>query len=114
MVFFKINDRKIIFSYESDETESVMRSKLFSVLYAMNIIMQSIFDLAAPAALLFFISWMLVKRVGAPEWIYAIAIPLGILIGLYSMVRFILSATAALTRLEEQNKKNQKNGKNNG
>ena len=95
----------------SDGMELVMRSKLFSVLYAMNIIMQSLFDLAAPAALLFLISWLLVKRVGAPEWIYAIAIPLGILIGLYSMVRFILSATAALSRLEEQNKSNRKNEK---
>lgn len=94
----------------------VMRSKLFGVLYAMNIIMQALFDLAAPAALLFFIAWMLVKRVGAPEWIYAIAIPVGIIIGLYSMVRFIISATTALSRLEEQNKrdKDQKNKRNNG
>ena len=93
-----------------------MRSRLFGVLYAMNIIMQSLFDLAAPAALLFFIAWLLVRNVGAPEWIYAIAIPVGVIIGLYSMVRFILSATSALTRLEEQNKrdKDQKNKRNNG
>jgi mannose/fructose/N-acetylgalactosamine-specific phosphotransferase system component IIC len=55
---------------------------------------------------------MLVKRVGAPEWIYAIAIPLGILIGFYGMIKFVLSATAALSRLEEQGK-NAKNKKSN-
>jgi len=93
-----------------------MKSKLFSVLYAMNIVMQALFDLAAPAALLFFISWLFVKRVGAPEWIYAITIPVGILIGLYSMVRFIITATAALTRLEDQGKgrPSDKNNKSNG
>lgn len=68
----------------------------------MNIIIQALFDLAAPAALFFFIAMLFVKRVGAPEWIYAVAIPLGIFVGLYNMVKFILSATSALDRLEKQ------------
>ncbi len=85
-----------------------MKSKFFSALYALNIIAQAIFDLAIPPALLFGLSWVLIKNVGAPEWIYAIAIPLGVLIGFYSMIKFILSATAALSRLEEQNEKNKK------
>jgi mannose/fructose/N-acetylgalactosamine-specific phosphotransferase system component IIC len=82
-----------------------MKSKFFSALYALNIIAQAIFDLALPAALFFALSWVLVKNAGAPEWIYAIAIPLGVLIGFYSMIKFVLSATAALSRLEEQNEK---------
>ena len=86
-----------------------MKSKFFGALYALNIIAQALFNLAFPAALFFGISWLLIKNVGAPEWIYAIAIPLGVLIGFYSMIKFVLSATAALSRLEEQNEKSKKN-----
>ena len=88
-----------------------MKSKLFSALYMMNIVFQALFDLVLPASLLFALSWLLVKRVGAPEWIYAISIPLGMLIGLYSMIRFIIAATSALNRLEKQNKKRSNDSK---
>ncbi len=83
-----------------------MHKRFFSVMYAVNIIMQALFSLITPAALLFALSYLFVKKLGAPEWIYVIAIVIGILIGLISMVRFVLSATAGLERLEkEQNKK---------
>ena len=45
----------------------------------------------------------------APEWSYAVAIVIGILIGFYSMIKFIISAMKNLERLEEQRKNN--NGK---
>ena len=93
-----------------------MKNKLFNALYSLNIVFQAIFNLVTPAALFFVIAWLLVTRVGAPEWIYAAAILLGVLIGFYSMIRFVLSATAALERLEKESaardKKNRK-GKNN-
>ena len=92
-----------------DRMETFMKSKLFSSLYSFNIIMQAIFSLVTPAGFLFLVAWLLINKAGAPEWIYAIAIPLGILIGLFSMIKFIFSATEALTRLEEQNEKKSKN-----
>ena len=78
-------------------------------MYAMNIVGQAVFSLLTPAALLFCVSWLLVKRASAPEWIYAVLIPIGIIAGLVSMVKFVLSATSALERLEKQNKNNGKN-----
>lgn len=89
-----------------------MQNKFFSVIYAINIVAQAIFNLLTPAALMFFVSWIFTKRVGAPEWIYAIAIPLGIIAGLFSMVRFVITASSNLERLEKQGKNNTKTGHN--
>lgn len=84
-----------------------MRNKFFSVLYAINIVGQATFSLVVPVALLVVGAWLLVSRIGAPRWIYIIAIVLGFFSGLCSMIRFIMSATANLERLEKQNEKEQ-------
>ena len=83
-------------------------------MYVLNIIAQAIFSLLTPAVLMFCISWLLINKAGAPEWIYAVTISLGIIAGLISMVKFVLAATSALERLEKQNKNNGKTGHNNG
>ena len=82
-----------------------MHNKLFSFLYAINIVSQAIFSLLVPVGLMILAAWLMVDRVGAPKFVYAIAIALGFLIGLYSMVRFVMTATANLERLENQEKK---------
>ena len=81
-------------------------------MYAINIIAQAVFNLLTPAALMFCIAWLFVNKVSAPEWLYAVLIPLGIIAGLVSMVKFVISATSALERLEKQTK-NKKTGRNN-
>lgn len=85
-----------------------MNNKLFGFLYAINIISQAIFTLLIPTALTFGLSWLLVSRAGAPTWIYAILIPIGVVAGLVSMVRFVITATANLERLEKQKRKGKK------
>ena len=87
-----------------------MHKKLFSVLYAVNIISQALFTLLTPTALFFFISWFLVSKFSAPQWLYAVFIPIGVIIGLVCMVRFAISASEALERLEKQQKNNKKTG----
>ena len=86
--------------------------RFVSAMYVINIVAQAIFTLITPAALLFFISWLCVSRLGAPEWIYAVAIPLGVISGFISMVKFILAACANLDRLEKQNNKKSGNKHN--
>ena len=81
-------------------------------MYAINIIAQAVFNLLTPAVLMFCIAWLFVNKVSAPEWLYAVLIPLGIIAGLVSMVKFVISATSALERLEKQTK-NKKTGRNN-
>ena len=75
----------------------------------MNIVFQAIISLASPAALAFFIGWLAVSKFGAPSWIYVPLIVLGIIVGFISMVRFAISASEGLERLEKnRNEKNKK------
>ena len=79
-----------------------MNQRLVSAMYVLNIIFQSFFNLALPIGVSILASWLLVDRVGAPGWIYAPLVILGVAIGFSSMIRFILSAMRALDRLEAQ------------
>lgn len=89
-----------------------MHKKFFGFMYGLNIISQAIFSLLTPVALLFFVCRLLVKKANAPEWLYAIFITVGILIGLASMVRFTISASENLERLERQKENETKTGSN--
>ncbi|MBQ8321530.1 MAG: AtpZ/AtpI family protein [Clostridia bacterium] len=94
-----------------------MYKKLVGALYIMNIVSQAIFTLLLPILVGLGISWLLVTYLSAPSFIYVILIMLGVLSGLYSMVRFVLSAMAAYERLEKEqteSKKTNKTGNNNG
>ena len=88
-----------------------MHRNLFGALYVLNIIFQCILTLAAPPALMFFISWLAVSRLSAPTWIYAPAIAVGVIVGLVSMVRFAIAASEGLERLEKQREKQNENTK---
>ena len=81
-----------------------MYRKFISAMYLLNIIFQSFFDLALPIGATILISWLFVEKAGAPGWIYAPLVVIGVIIGFVSMIRFILSATRALDRLEAQGK----------
>lgn len=81
-----------------------MYGKFVSAMYLLNIIFQSFFDLALPIGLSILASWLLVEKAGADGWIYAPLVIVGVAIGFTSMIRFILGATKALDRLEEQRK----------
>lgn len=79
-----------------------MHKKIFSVLYVLNIVFGAFFDLVFPVLLMWGLSFALTTYLSLPEWIYVPFILLGVFVGLYSMVRFILSAMAALERLERE------------
>ena len=85
-----------------------MYKKFISALYSLNIIAQCIFTLLTPTALTLLISWLLVKYASVPTWIYAILVPLGVISGLISMVKFAISASEGLERLERERDKKQK------
>ena len=66
-------------------------------MYVVNIIAQAIVTLLIPAALMFFISWLFVAKCGAPEWLYAVLITLGIM---YILIH--KKTVAALEALKRQ------------
>ncbi len=85
-----------------------MYGKLVSALYALNIIIQAILTLLTPTALMFGLAWLLVSKCGAPEWLYAVLIPIGVPAGLASMVKFVITAAEGVERLEKERENNKK------
>lgn len=85
-----------------------MYNKLVGALYMLNILMQGIFTLLTPAGLMFLVSWLLVSHAGAPAWLYAVLIPLGVVAGFISMIRFVIRASEGAERLNAQRKNTDK------
>ncbi len=79
-----------------------------NAMYALNIIIQSFFNLLTPIGLSILVSWLLVEKAGMDGWIYAVLIILGVAVGFYSMIRFLLSALAGLERLEKEQEQKKK------
>ena len=81
-----------------------MYKRFVNALYLLNIIFQSFLNLLTPIGLGLLLSYLLTAHAGAPSWIYAPLTVFGVFVGLFSMVKFILSATRALDRLEAEQK----------
>ncbi len=80
-----------------------MKKGWISPLYVLNIVVQAIFDFCTPIALGLLGAWLLSEKAGVGGWIYALLATLGVLIGFFSMCKFILRSMSALERLEKQN-----------
>ena len=92
-----------------------MYRKLVSSLYVLNIVSQAIFTLAMPIGLGVLVAYLLTSYAGAPSGVWEVLIVFGALSGIYSMIKFILSAMAGLERLEKEHnikEKKEKSGKN--
>ena len=88
-------------------------TRFVSALYVLNIVSQALFTLIIPIGLGLGVSYLFVRFASAPQWLYAILVTLGAISGIYSMIKFILSATAGLERLENEQKSKNTTGKNN-
>jgi hypothetical protein len=82
--------------------EYAMYKRFISAFQMLNILFQSLYSLALPIGFGALISFLLTKYLSAPRWIWAIFITLGVFSGLYSMVKFILTATSALEKLDHE------------
>ena len=81
-----------------------MHKKLFGALYIINIGAEALFTLVLPAALFWGIAWLTVTYLSFPDWVFVPAIVLGLLLGFYMMIKFILTAMEGLERLEKEQK----------
>lgn len=84
--------------------ERGMNKSFIGAMYVLNIVLQCIFTLLSPAAFMLLVAWLFISKLGAPVWLYAILIPIGFIMGLISMIRFAISASEGLERLEKQGK----------
>ena len=81
-----------------------MHKKIFSALELLNILFQAFYTLALPIGIGALISFLLTRFLSAPSFVWAIFLIIGVLIGLYSMIKYILTATAGIDRRDRQTK----------
>ena len=82
--------------------DALKYGKFVSGVYIINVVIQGFFSLVFPMALGAALAWLFVERVGAPTFLYPLLIVLGTLVGLFSMIRFIISTMQAVERIEKQ------------
>lgn len=83
-----------------------MNKRLVNVLHMMNMIFQAFYTLLLPVGIAALISYLLTSNGLVDSWIWALLLTLGFLAGLYSMIKFILSATRNLENMERQREEN--------
>ena len=79
--------------------------KFVSAIYIINVVIQGLFNLAFPMALGFAIAWLLVEKASSPSFLYPLLIVIGAIVGIISMIGFILNTMVVVERLENQNNK---------
>lgn len=79
-----------------------MGRKMVNAMYLLNMLFQSFFNLVMPLLLMLGLSWLLVEKACAPTWLYGVLALLGVVTGLSSMIRFILSACRSMEHLEQE------------
>ena len=85
-----------------------MYSKLVGIMYALNVLVSAIFTLLTPVGILFLIAWLLNTKAGVGNYIYAVLLIVGVLVGLVSMIRFLIKASETLERIEKEHGKSEK------
>jgi len=85
--------------------------KIVNSVYLINIIIQSFVSLLFPIAVAILVAWYLAEQRSVGKWIYVVLILFGVFIGLFSMVKFVLSAMSAFENLEREQAEKAKNQK---
>lgn len=79
-----------------------MYRKFITPLYFINMTVQALVSLIAPIGLSVLFAWLIDKYTAVGPWIYVVFIMGGVLLGLYSMISFIIKAGRAIEALEKQ------------
>ena len=67
-----------------------MKSRMFSTILNVNSVFQALSCLISPIAIGALVSWLLTRNNVVGPWIYAVLIPVGAVIGLISMIGYLL------------------------
>ena len=80
-------------------------NRAFKVGYLINTIIQSFWCLLFPIGIALGLGWLMVNKLSWPSWVMAPPLVFAVFIGLFSMCKFLISATDAMDRIEEQRAK---------
>ena len=89
-----------------------MYKSFIGAMYVLNIVFQAIFTLLMPIGLGLLCAWLLAEHAGVGGWIWAVLVTIGAILGLISMIRFVLVASAGYERLEKEQNSSKKSEKN--
>ncbi len=81
-----------------------MYRKFVSVMYVANIFFSSMFSLLFPMCLCLGLGWLCHTKWGVGGWIYVPLTVLGAILGLLSMVKYIMTASRSLEQIEKEHK----------
>ena len=77
-----------------------MKKKVYNAAYLINVIFQSFFNLMFPMALAFGVGYLVTSKLSFPQWTYAVLLVIGLAVGLFSMIKFLIYALDAFERIE--------------
>lgn len=81
-----------------------MHKKVFRFVYALNYVFQVGFCMLTPAALFILGGWYLTNHCGVGKWALIVSIVLGIVCGMYSMFRFLLTSAYSIDPTHSEQK----------
>lgn len=76
--------------------------KAFNFTYLVSMVIQAFWCLLFPIGVAFVLGWLAVNKLSLPSWVYVPLLAVATIIGLISMLRFLISAAAAMDRLEKE------------
>ena len=76
-----------------------------SFLYVLNIIFQALFSMLFSIGVSLLLGWVGTTYWSFPEWVFVPLIIFGVIVGIISMIKFILAATRGLDNLERQHQR---------
>ena len=76
--------------------------KAFNFTYLVSMVIQAFWCLLFPIGVAFVLGWLAVNKLSLPSWVYVPLLVVATIIGLISMFRFLISAAAAMDRLEKE------------
>lgn len=87
----------------------------YNAFYTINVVMQAIFTLIFDIGLAVLLAWLAVSKLGLPTWVYVPFIIVGVIVGILSMIRFLITAMHSLENIERsqiaKRRKNERNKK---
>lgn len=78
-----------------------MYRKFLTAVFGFHYVVQAIFTLLTPMALMALLAWFLTAKLHVGSWIWAVLLILGTFAGLISMIRYLV----AVSKAEEQREK---------
>ena len=77
-------------------------NRAFNVGYLINTVVQSFWCLLFPMGVALGIGWLMVNKLSWPGWVMVPPLIIATFVGLFSMCKFLISATNAMDKIEKQ------------